>query len=305
MNIRLCSCCRSPNHSIPNCNSVKVTNFMNTIDQNIVVITNNLFLDNNQGINYIKSCINNLLINKTKSTLLATCYRFNNIYENINNVKINSKLKLNEIKNILLDNYVSVIIDVFQYYNGFITFSFKNYITKKIIKKIQEFQFQPYQNNYLSLFQLLRNQYYYNKRIGKRQLYDILLFIKNDPVFSWYYYSFSEEMKLTFEIVEEILKEYIDNKYNKTQIKIDSTFILYENNQEIKECSICLENYENKKEIKLNCCHTFCGDCIVTTIKKNIENKKIPPCPLCRTDIKSVEIHDEVLFEKFKIKNIS
>ena len=59
------------------------------------------------------------------------------------------------------------------------------------------------------------------------------------------------------------------------------------------DCSICFENYNCKKEIKLNCSHVFCKECIFTTIEMNIEKNIVPPCPLCRRNISKVSIKDE------------
>ena len=61
-------------------------------------------------------------------------------------------------------------------------------------------------------------------------------------------------------------------------------------------CAICLE--PKKKEIKLNCNHSFCKDCI-----KKYEKKGGLQCPCCRrpfTICNTMSLEDQILLLKLK-----
>jgi len=64
------------------------------------------------------------------------------------------------------------------------------------------------------------------------------------------------------------------------------------------ECSICFESYKKDKFVKLNCNHTFCGDCVIETIKTTkLANAR---CALCRTDIKTIVTYSNEVKNKFE-----
>jgi hypothetical protein len=313
---RCCSCCHSPDHSIRSCNSIEVNNFIKEIDTKIINFIDRLINEvipimrlqntyNQTNIQIvIKTNIQSWIQYELKHTMLAVCYKFSEIFEITNNTKITTKLKIKKIKEIIIDNYLSVIIDVLHYYNGNITLTFKKYIARKIIKMIQDFNIlhELEENNHQNFYHTLRNQFFYNKRLHNYQICELLNYIRNDPLFSWYYLCLSQEKRSLVIILEEIIQDFVDKKLFIHKIKITPILHIIEDTTEciMKDCSICLEDYDLKKEIKLNCGHQFCNVCIVTTIEKNIEKKKTPPCPLCRSEIKSVEIHDEDLFDEFQ-----
>ena len=64
------------------------------------------------------------------------------------------------------------------------------------------------------------------------------------------------------------------------------------------ECSICFESYKKDKIVKLNCNHTFCGDCVIETIKTTkLANAR---CALCRADIKTIITYATEVINKFE-----
>ena len=88
--IRSCSCCRSHNHYINNCDSLLINDIMNEIDTKILYLCNELMLEvhvmraqgtytTNNFNNYIKTNINSWLQNELKHNLLAICYKFNSM----------------------------------------------------------------------------------------------------------------------------------------------------------------------------------------------------------------------------------
>lgn len=51
---------------------------------------------------------------------------------------------------------------------------------------------------------------------------------------------------------------------------------------DLKECGICWEQFSDKKLIKLNCAHEFCGDCVKGILKNHKNMIENPRCALCR-----------------------
>ena len=90
------------------------------------------------------------------------------------------------------------------------------------------------------------------------------------------------------ENIQEILRNTV-NKLSQIMRPNISTVIeeLEDKDKFVKcECSICLENYENVKFVKLNCVHTFCNECVIETIKRT--NGNTVKCALCRSEIKTI-----------------
>jgi len=59
------------------------------------------------------------------------------------------------------------------------------------------------------------------------------------------------------------------------------------------ECSICFDEKEVKKFVKLGCNHEFCKDCIINTMKSIQANKSELCCPLCRSIVKNLITREE------------
>ncbi len=63
------------------------------------------------------------------------------------------------------------------------------------------------------------------------------------------------------------------------------------------ECNICYEQQEKKLFAKLDCNHEFCKDCVKKYLQN--ENKQIPCCAFCRSEIKNIEFKSETVREEF------
>ena len=76
-----------------------------------------------------------------------------------------------------------------------------------------------------------------------------------------------------------------------TKFNIESVLDLtYDNTGEIScdaECDICYESKILNEFVKLNCSHSFCGECIKNTLK-TCTGKSMPCCALCRSPIESI-----------------
>ena len=128
----------------------------------------------------------------------------------------------------------------------------------------------------------------------KRRLQVIIINIKHSP-------NKSEKIK-NIHIFFDILKDNLDYLQNDTQLNIISLYKLHDfesagfnknkyikafkcknDNKNVKECAICLEEFDNMPEsdkprnkFTLDCNHSFCLSCIYNTILYKRE------CPLCR-----------------------
>lgn len=102
---------------------------------------------------------------------------------------------------------------------------------------------------------------------------------------------------LFIEAIREI-GEYDEDKLNDRKFNINTNVIEFDEITDEKcDCDICYENCSKKDFIKLNCNHEFCKECIKNSLKN--ERKDIPCCAVCRTQIVSFGIRDEIIKNEF------
>ena len=78
-----------------------------------------------------------------------------------------------------------------------------------------------------------------------------------------------------------------------------SAQLVSEDIKDSEECAICYESKTNKKMIKLNCNHEFCGPCIIQTMN-NTSQYKQPCCAFCREIMTSFVIRNEEDFNSIQ-----
>lgn len=66
--------------------------------------------------------------------------------------------------------------------------------------------------------------------------------------------------------------------------------------EEDKNCCVCMEFKETSQICNLNCNHKFCGQCISTHIRRNIQE---PCCPLCRNNITNISVQNDNIRQIF------
>jgi len=71
------------------------------------------------------------------------------------------------------------------------------------------------------------------------------------------------------------------------EVTIDSTIEITE---EQEDCCICFEKKDKNEICRLNCSHTFCGQCIDNTINNCIPKNIASSCPLCRVVIQKITV---------------
>ena len=123
-----------------------------------------------------------------------------------------------------------------------------------------------------------------NNFIIEHALLDILNFTDFD---------FDERMEYTQRAILYLRgrEQQIQNKESKKPNIIASIHNLEPTQEEeLMECAICYEEKPRQKCIELNCSHSFCGECVIQTLKT--ANNEIR-CSLCRESVKSVVVYEE------------
>ena len=99
---------------------------------------------------------------------------------------------------------------------------------------------------------------------------------------------FSDRLDYLLETREAIMK-------HKKTVKI----VLEEEHLEFdSECSICYEEKSKTQQAKLGCGHTFCGECIVKTMKTS--NTTPVRCSLCRETVTNIIVYNVELEAEMK-----
>jgi len=110
-----------------------------------------------------------------------------------------------------------------------------------------------------------------------------------------HFYSLNDEMReMWLESVNRAPASVEAEEYMTPVVKpyhpvISPMMLCLEDLSKMTECSIC---FEDKKQIEIdttNCGHAFCHKCICKHIDTKMEQTK---CPLCRTEIKTIEVND-------------
>jgi hypothetical protein len=99
--------------------------------------------------------------------------------------------------------------------------------------------------------------------------------------------------------------ELLETPNNNVLDELSQTIIMKHNEPEhdtttclnnATECSICYNETPEKKYVRLNCNHSFCGDCVLNMMKKRTSDHI--KCALCREVVKDVTIKDsEIMAE--------
>ena len=76
--------------------------------------------------------------------------------------------------------------------------------------------------------------------------------------------------------------------------RVEIQVVELEITEEQQDCCICMEQKEKTDICCLQCPHSFCGDCLTTTLKSYNEVK----CPLCRETIQTIRVQTEENREK-------
>lgn len=141
-----------------------------------------------------------------------------------------------------------------------------------------------------------------NERIRERRARDVMNYIPS-PEFVTLARNlmYAMDMEADFIPFTNTNDNELNKKYNiaitKKVLKADTN-----TDAELYECCICMNNEINEDDIiKLNCQHQFCGDCIVSTLKKHNKSSELKPgCALCRATMTNIEVANDATLEKIQ-----
>ena len=144
---------------------------------------------------------------------------------------------------------------------------------------------------YKNTRQIERNQIEENQNVENEFQGDLIDFLEQ--------LRYNETYEERETIMESPEIEFIRNlfMYANNNKKFSIFTSLESNDKETNECSICFEEHNCNKFIKLGCSHEFCKDCIIKSFKH--EKKDFVSCPLCRGTIQHIksrtnEVHEEL-----------
>jgi hypothetical protein len=118
---------------------------------------------------------------------------------------------------------------------------------------------------------------------------------------SWLYETDGENLGLVFIQEGEGVGEGLGEE-EQIPILIEPVILCLETSAELCElfeCSICMEEQKIINQNTTNCQHSFCHDCICRHIDSS---KNSSSCPLCRTQITSLEVKDMEHYETIRQK---
>ena len=89
---------------------------------------------------------------------------------------------------------------------------------------------------------------------------------------------------------------------------VEPFLLCLENAEELKEqiyCSICLEEHKKIETVTTNCGHTFCKSCMCENLDHHITTNRRPTCPMCRTNVRTLEIKDACFYDELYERYVS
>lgn len=108
----------------------------------------------------------------------------------------------------------------------------------------------------------------------------------------------SEMLSQSIEIIDpdEAMEEDVPRQWN-----IEPLLLCLETAEELKEelfCSICLDNHTRLETVTTNCGHDFGKGCMCSHLDHQHSNNGNPTCPLCRTEVRTLEIKDVEFYDE-------
>ena len=103
--------------------------------------------------------------------------------------------------------------------------------------------------------------------------------------------------RMYYERIRNIDDDSVDNNNNKLPIKIEL------NPYDIVEdftCDICYEPQSGSNKVVYDCSHSFCGNCVKTSLEICMNNNTRHSCAMCRNTFKTIHITSGDLETSFK-----
>jgi hypothetical protein len=104
---------------------------------------------------------------------------------------------------------------------------------------------------------------------------------------------FRERMEYLTRVIEYLTFQSQQSSAIIPPLKLELTLTDEKEPENIVQCSICYEDKKKKEFANFNCCHSFCGDCVVSMMKTRVHADM--HCPLCRQHIQNIHMQNEAL----------
>lgn len=82
-------------------------------------------------------------------------------------------------------------------------------------------------------------------------------------------------------------------------LEIQKKILLFSEESNDYDCSVCMETKIPKEFIITGCYHAFCGTCMANHMKASMLQNKSTGCPLCRTEVESINYQDFSVIQHF------
>jgi len=100
-------------------------------------------------------------------------------------------------------------------------------------------------------------------------------------------------------IPDFIIDNTLDDENTFVLIVVDEHMVVTE---EQHECCICMDQQKQTNICKLTCAHTYCSDCISSTLSSQFSRYQDFTCPLCRGEVTSVLVQNIESKNKFHFR---
>jgi len=158
-------------------------------------------------------------------------------------------------------------------------------------------------NDEINFIKKIIEEYYHTERFVPYESTTNLLYTIPDKTFILFKEILQNNMPVeSYNNILEIISTTMPQK--KFNIRIEQQ-PQQQNQQKTEEgdCPICFGTTNKEDNVKTNCQHSFCSECISQMFKaSNQNNRRDIGCPYCRTTITSLQTNDEFTTNLFKTK---
>jgi len=300
---RCCRLCKQPGHNITNCKNTSIKESIDKLDTHVIdivpFIVNHLHENNhNDPANveeldiFINGTVEQWLSLLRVPLLAAICLKYG----------MKTSLLRTDYVTALKRVYHRLILDASYFELGEMTFSAMNYIARRFIRLILP-RFNTL-NGILAGMQQIR---FFEREIHSPFWNTILQHVSENTVL----FRLTEssirrlnEIRVVFENLQAIYNATVSNNTiaqpAEPAWKIHTTILCLETSKQLLEeveCPICYEPCKTIDTVTTQCGHVYCSSCIKGTVKSNETKMTPPPCPMCRSEIKILEMKcPDILF---------
>lgn len=156
---------------------------------------------------------------------------------------------------------------------------------QKLVAMIMDYEFPEMESAYWKIY--LPANFENERPPDARNEAERVLILQN--IMTYGPITFEQQSMTSSELIGTLIQLVEENReQDRSRFRQNITYTtgVIKATEEPFECSVCYDEIQSEKMVRLNCNHEFCGDCISTHIKKTKSENVM--CPMCRTDINTV-----------------